>query len=39
MSPEWLLHIFNKDFELTLTSIETIVHQLKTFTSLINTGT
>lgn len=39
MSAEWLLHIFNIDFELTLTSIESIIHQLKTFMSLINTGT
>lgn len=34
MSAEWLLHIFNLDFELSLTSIESIVHQLKSFMSL-----
>lgn len=34
MSAEWLLHIFNIDFELGLTSIESIVHQLKSFMSL-----
>lgn len=34
MSAEWLLRIFNIDFELSLTSIESIVHQLKSFMSL-----
>ena len=34
MSAEWLLYIFNIDFELSLTTIESIVHQLKSFMSL-----
>ena len=34
MSAEWLLYIFNIDFELSWTPIESIVHQLKSFMSL-----